>query len=197
MSKIKHPDAAILISGDKNSLDEKKILALNPNFRQTVSKNTRGNKILTILITDLHSYFHNPVIIPLAPVDVPGKGVPSDHSGVLALPITTSNSQRTAESRKVKVRPLPDSLICKFGSVIVGENWSFMSDSLSTTDMVELFENHTKKMIENIFPEKVVTMSSWDKPYMTEELRKMRRQRQRLYRKGSKNEKYLEVKKKF
>jgi hypothetical protein len=32
---------------------------------------------------------------------------------------------------------------------------------------------------------------------MTEELRKMRRQRQRLYRKGSKNEKYLEVKKKF
>ena len=194
---IQHPDAAILISGDKNSLDEKKILALNPNFRQTVSKNTRGNKILTILITDLHSYFHNPVIIPPVPVDVPGQGVPSDHSGVLALPITTSNSQRTAESRKVKVRPLPDSLICKFGSVIVGENWSFMSESLSTTDMVELFENHTKKMIENIFPEKVVTMSSWDKPYMTEELRKMRRQRQRLYRKGSKNEKYLEVKKKF
>ena len=51
--KIQHPSAAIIISGDKNNLDEKHILALNPNFRQTVSENTRKNKILNIVITDL------------------------------------------------------------------------------------------------------------------------------------------------
>ena len=51
--KTQYPDAAILISGDKNSLDESKILALNPNFRQVVDRNTRQNKILTILITIL------------------------------------------------------------------------------------------------------------------------------------------------
>ena len=106
--KIQHPDAAILISGDKNSLDDKSILALNPNFRQVVSQNTRQAKILTIIITDLHCYYHNPVIVPPVPVDVPGQGVPSDHSGVLAEPITASNSQRTTQTKKVKVRPMPD-----------------------------------------------------------------------------------------
>ena len=39
--KIQHPDAAMLLSGDKNNLDENKILALNPNFRQLVNQNTR------------------------------------------------------------------------------------------------------------------------------------------------------------
>ena len=109
--KIQHPEAAFLMSGDKNDLDEKHILALNPNFRQIVSKNTRNLKILTILITDLHSYFHSPLIIPPVPVDVPGQGVPSDHNGVLALPLTSAQSQRKSDQRKVKIRPLPDSLI--------------------------------------------------------------------------------------
>ena len=55
--KIQHPDAATIISGDKNSLDDSHILALNPDFRQIVSKNTRKSKILTIVITDLHNYY--------------------------------------------------------------------------------------------------------------------------------------------
>ena len=97
--KTQYPDAAILISGDKNNLDEKKILALNPDFRQLVSCNTRQNKILTILITDLQSYYHNPIIIPPVPVDVPGQGVPSDHSGVLAMPVTAGNSERTSDNQ--------------------------------------------------------------------------------------------------
>ena len=111
-----------MLSGDKNNLDEKKILALNPNFRQMVRQNTRQNKILTIVISDLHMYYHNPTIIPPVPVDVPGQGVPSDHSGVQALPITSANSQRTAEIRKVKVRPLPESLITKFGDIMVSHD---------------------------------------------------------------------------
>ena len=68
--KIQHPDAATLMSGDKNSLDETNIVALNHNFRQIVSQNTRKSKILTILITDLQSYYHTPQVIPPVPVDV-------------------------------------------------------------------------------------------------------------------------------
>ena len=107
--KIQHPDAGTLICGDKNNLDENKILALDPNFSQIVSKNTRKNKILSIIITDLQSYFHVPNIIPPVPVDVPGKGVPSDHSGVLAEPITNENSQRKSQVNKIDVRPMPES----------------------------------------------------------------------------------------
>ena len=80
---IEHPKAATFISGDKNNLDERNILALNPMFHQIVSRNTRNNKILTILITDLPGFYHVPQVIPPVPVDVPGHGVPSNHNGVL------------------------------------------------------------------------------------------------------------------
>ena len=152
--KIQHPDAATLISGDKNSLDESNILALNPNFRQTVSQFTRKSKILTILITDLHTFYHVPLVIPPVPVDVPGTGVPSDHNGVLAVPLTTAVSQRIAQPRKIKVRPLPETLIKKFGSIMVEESWSFLDPKMSTTEMVNAFEKHSSKLIENRFPEK-------------------------------------------
>ena len=119
--KLQHPDAGTIISGDKNNLDDKKILALDPTFEQIVSKNTRKNKILSIIITDLKKYFHVPEIIPPIPVDVPGKGVPSDHNGVSAVPISSANSQRKCQARKVEVRPLPESLILKFGEVLAND----------------------------------------------------------------------------
>ena len=195
--KIQHPQAAILISGDKNSLDEKNILALNPKFRQIVSQNTRKDKILTILITDIPGHYHVPLIIPPVPVDVPGQGVPSDHSGVLAVPLSSENPQRATEARKTKVRPLPDSLIRKFGSILVNEDWSFLSSEMSSTALVDAFEKHSLNLIANTFPEKEVTISNWDKPYMTEELRAIRRQRQRVYIKQGWSAKYLGLKQKF
>ena len=142
-------------------------------------------------------FYHNPTIIPPVPVDVPGQGVPSDHSGVQALPITSANSQRTAEVRKVKVRPLPESLITKFGDIMVSHDWSFIKQAASPTAMVQLFESETQMMIENNFPEKTVTISSYDKPYITEELKLLRRQRQRAYRLGGRSVKYLQLKSKF
>ena len=63
--------------------------------------------------------------------------------------------------------------------------------------MVELFQNCTEKMVNNTFPEKVVSISDHDKPYFTEELRLLRRQRQKAYRKGGRNAKYLDLKAKF
>ena len=195
--KIQHPDSAIFISGYKNSLDETNILALNPKFHQIVSQNTRKNKILTILITDLPGYYQVPQIIPPVPVDVFGHGVPSDHNGVFVLPITSENSQRKSIARKVQVRPLPESLICKFGSVLVKEDWAFLTPLMTSTKLVGSFENYTRNIVEKTFPEKTVTISDRDKPYMTEELKLLRRQRMRCYIKGGRSEKYLSLLKKF
>ena len=195
--KIQHPEAAIIISGDKNNLDDRKILALNPDFRQIVTKNTRQDKTLTIIITDLHRYYHTPSIIPPVPVDIPGQGVPSDHNGVQALPISAANSQRSTQSTKVKVRPLPASLIQKFGNTIVSQDWSFIQEGLGSTEMVQLFQNYADKLVKSTFPEKLVTVSHHDKPYFTEKLRLLRRQRQRAYRKGGRSCKYLDLKAKF
>ena len=195
--KLQHPDAGTIISGDKNNLDDKKILALDPTFEQIVSKNTRKNKILSIIITDLKKYFHVPEIIPPIPVDVPGKGVPSDHNGVSAVPISSANSQRKCQARKVEVRPLPESLILKFGEVLANEKWEFLSPGMSSTDLVDAYEKYTSNLVNNIFPLKTVTVSEKDKPYFTEELKKLRRQRQRIYCKSGRSPKYLNIKAQF
>ena len=162
-----------------------------------MSQNTRKNKILTILITDLPGYYQVPQIIPPVPVDVFGHGVPSDHNGVFVLPITSENSQRKSIARKVQVRPLPESLICKFGSVLVKEDWAFLTPLMTSTELVGSFENYTRNIVEKTFPEKTVTISDRDKPYMTEELKLLRRQRMRCYSKGGRSEKYLSLLKKF
>ena len=46
-------------------------------------------------------------------------------------------------------------------------------------------------------PMKQISVSTFDKPYFTEELRKLRRKRQTFYRRYGKSEKYLEIKSKF
>ena len=119
--KLQHPNAAFILSGDKNNLDETKILALNPDIRQIVSRNTRLDKILTILITDLHKFYRAPQVIPPVPVDTEGLGIPSDHSGIFAMPISSSEMQRGTEVVRKVIRPMPDSLLLKFGSSLAAE----------------------------------------------------------------------------
>ena len=195
--KLQHPDASIIISGDKNNLDETTILSLSPQFRQIVSRNTRKNNLLTIIITDLHMFFKVPLIIPPVPVDDGAPGVPSDHDGVLALPLRMSDMSRGTESRTYKIRPMPQSLVMQFGSSLVEENWSFLETEKSPTELVTEFENFTSEMVMKHFPEKTITVTNYDKPYITQELKKLRRQRQRVYRKFGKCKKYIDLRNQF
>ena len=72
-----------------------------------------------------------------------------------------------------------------------------MDKQLTPTQMVAEFKNYSSQLIEDTFPEKIVTISDYDKPYITEKLKYLRRQRQRLYRKHGKCTKYLALKKLF
>ena len=83
--KVEHPDAATIIAGDKNDLDENRILAIDPSLVQIVRRNTRKDKILSVVITDLRRFYIEPRIIDPVPVDNVQHGVPSDHNGVLVL----------------------------------------------------------------------------------------------------------------
>ena len=192
--KLQHPTAGTLICGDKNNLDEKRILAIDPNFQQIVTQNTRKNKILSIIITDLISFYNVPQIVPPVPVDIPGRGVPSDHNGVLGVPISHETLNRKSQARTVKVRPMPESLIKKFGSILVKEDWSYLTPEMSSTGLVEAFESHTANLVQQTFPEKTCTVSDRDLPYITEELKILRRQRMRIYSKEGRSTRYLAMK---
>jgi hypothetical protein len=48
--KIQNPTASTMICGDRDSLDENKIIALDPNFKQILNLNTRKDNRLYMII---------------------------------------------------------------------------------------------------------------------------------------------------
>ena len=146
--KVSHPKASFIIAGDKNDLNEKDILGICPSFRQIVLKPTRKNKTLTIVITDLHRFFHEPFIIPPVPVDDGATGVPSDHQGVLVLPLGTA-TPKAKTKKPITIRPIMQSALENFGQTIVKEEWSFLESSLSSSTQVERFQDFCSNLVEN------------------------------------------------
>ena len=181
--KVDHPDAATIIAGDKNDLDESRILDLDPALVQLVRKPTRKDKILSIVITDLRRFYVEPKIVDAVPVDNPTIGAPSDHNGVLVEPVNNIEATK-GTSKEIKfVRPMPESSILEYRESIGNIDWSLMIDEMSSSNMVEMFQEMITSLVDIHFPIKKISISPYDKPWMTEELKTMRRQRQRIYRK--------------
>ena len=55
--RLEHPLAATIIAGDKNNLDDGRLLAIDSNFHQIVSQPSLNGKILDIIVTDLHRFY--------------------------------------------------------------------------------------------------------------------------------------------
>ena len=109
-----------------------------------VSLPTLNGKILDIVITDLHRFYVEPLIINPIEVDVLGKGVPSDHSGVFVPPLDSNNTKRGTTKETKHVRPLPESDIILFGESIRSIDWSsLLLEDQSPTALVEMFETIT------------------------------------------------------
>ena len=195
--RTEHPGAATIIAGDKNDLDETEITSFDPTFFQIVSKPTRKDSLLSIIITDLRRFYIEPKIIDPIPVDVKKKGSPSDHNGVLAVPVANTRSNKGTKKETKFVRPMPESSINEFRQSIGSVDWSLMLNGSSSSDMVDVFQKMAVDLQDVHFPLKKITTTSYDKPWITEELKALRRSRQRLYRKGGRSPAYLEVKAEF
>ena len=195
--KVEHPDAATIIAGDKNDLDDRRILAIDPALIQVVRRPTRKDKILSVVITDLRRFLIEPRIIDPVPVDEGQPGVPSDHNGVLVLPLSNQDVTRGTHKVVKFVRPMPLSSIEEFRKSLGSINWSLMTEGLSSSDMVVTFQAMTNELMDIHFPLKKVSVSPYDKPWMTEELKALRRRRQRIYRKQGRSPQYHEIKDTF
>ena len=131
------PNAGVIVSGDRNSLAIGKLLSIDSQLKQIVTKNTRGSSLLTVVITDLQCYYEEPYIVPPIDVDNPENGVPSDHNGVVVAPIR----DKLKRPKYVKtIQPMPASSILNIGKVFTSETWDFMDPNLSPTDLTELYE---------------------------------------------------------
>ena len=59
----KYPNAGVIIGADKNELNISSLIDGIPGVRQIVTKNTHKDKILDILLTNLHTFYKVPELI--------------------------------------------------------------------------------------------------------------------------------------
>ena len=92
---------------------------------------------------------------------------------------------------------MPSSSIMEFSQSLRTINWSLMLVGSSSSVMVDTFQKMTNELKDIHFPLKRISISPYDKPWITEELKSIRRRRQRIYRKEGRSEAYLELKCEF
>ena len=146
-------------------------------------------------MTNLHSYYRVPLIIPPVQPDDPENAAPSDHKVALALPLKQDNVFPSHEYTTRIFRPLPDSGIRQFGQWVCKERWFDEKEELSPTEQVAIFEEKVNRQLDLFLPQKTVKLSKLhDKPYMTMELKTLNRKMMREYKKHQKSEKYKDMK---
>ena len=184
-----HLSAGIIISGDRNNIDIATLLTIDPSLRQCVDQFTRGQKILDIILSNLHCFYNVTVIVPPISPDQSGKGVPSDHSGVIATPHT--NSTLPPQNNKVRknVRPIPESLLFEFGKKLATTDFRLVYSQPSSTQIVAKLQDLLTNLVEETFPLKSIVISSEDLPFFNEYLRALKRRRLREYSNHGKSEK--------
>ena len=100
-------NSGVIISGDRNDLSIDRLRSIDPLLKQTVLKGTRGPNILTVVLTDLETFYEEPVIVPPIEVDNPSKGgVLSDHNGVVVAPRSMTGSPVKRTKYYMTIRPI-------------------------------------------------------------------------------------------
>ena len=194
---LDHPGAGIIIAGDRNDLTEKRLLAIEPSLRQIVGIPTLGRKVLDVILTNLSRFFNEPVTVSPVPVDDISKGVPSDHLGVMVTPIQNATLSQPRLTRTIVFRPMPESKINSFGEEICNVSWDFLKPTLSSTELTKLFQMKISGMIDHHFPLNTMKITNYDEPWITNQLKKLKRIRMREYCTHGKSKKYNELKAKF
>ena len=177
----KYPECCICIGGDKNNLDVTPILNSNMKLVQMVTKCTRKDQILDIFITNMSHCYNEPIILPPVQPDDPNTAVASDHHVPLCFPHTDPHCPPRREYKTVNYRPLPDSKIRSFGNWITSENWEGLSQNSSPEIKVEQYNKLVLENLDKFLPTKTLKIKPGDKPFITAELKTLKRQRQREY----------------
>ena len=198
MLTTKYPGCGIFVGGDKNKMNISQLLNNNLRLKQIVSKPTRKNEILDVILTNLYPYYNTPIILPPVQPDVAGQGVPSDHSVPLIVPHTDPSIPPQRHYRTIVTRPLPDSKLRDFGQWITSEKWTSVNAyEGDPCKQVNNFENTVIQKLDEFLPQKIVKIGIEDKPFMTLELKQLKRLRMREYIRHGKSEKYIKLREEF
>ena len=125
-----------IICADKNDLKLDSILALNQNFKQCVKSPTRLSPpaILDIIVTDLCSYYQDPVCEKPLDVDSDKIGSPSDHLMVVMEPINAFNNRKERKERSFLYRSFSIEAFHNMDKELDNDNWSEILNDNSSQD---------------------------------------------------------------
>ena len=191
---LKYPKAGIIIAGDRNSIPIEKLLTIDHSLKQIVTKSTRKNKCLDVILTNMYLYYNEPEIYP--PVEPDKEGHPSDHLVPVSTPRTDVNEPKR-EYRTRSYRTFPDSGLRHFGKWICSESWTELKNIQSPSLAVSSFENLFSLKIQDSFPLKFSRAPLTDKPWISMELSQLSRKKRREYEKHGKSIKYTTLRKQF
>ena len=194
---LEHPGAGVVIAGDRNDLSIERLLNIEATLRQIVRNPTHGKKVLDVVLTNIWRFYNDPIIVNPVPVDDPAKGVPSDHLGVVIKPIVNPEQPPLRRKHTFSFRPMPESKLREFGNNICHKTWDFMLPTMSSTQLAEAFQNEISGMMDEHFPIKNLTVTDSDQPWITSDLKKLKRSRQREYERHGKSVKYNNLKNSF
>ena len=191
------------IAGDTNELNLNPILSLSPKLVQVVRKPTRIDQItgkeaiLDPIITTLSQFYQEPLCLePLEPDHERG-GKKSDHKIVLMKPINEINNQSARITKVLKSRPITQSGINQMRSWLIDQTWDDIYKAEDSHIKAEIFQNMLMHKFLVCFPEKTRKINSDDAPWMTHKLKKLDRQRKRIYRKERKSERWKSLDSEF
>ncbi len=170
-----HPAAKIVIAGDTNQLPDREITE-RTGLAQIVSQPTRGTNILDRVFTS------EPLYHVVRVVQSTGK---SDHKAVLAYctsdQAAKSHAKTSTTLRFRRKSPTQNALfLLNSTSVDFGCDQPF--DEVQTE--FDRFYNIATSLLDTYYPERTITVSCRDPPFITGDIKAKLRRKNRLMRKG-------------
>ena len=194
--KTKYPEARFLFLGDFNCYKPDDILLLSPQLRQVVHYPTYGDKVLDLIVTDMHALYHPPLSNqPLLP-DNPAVAAPSDHVGNLLVPRYVHGVTSSRICRTITVRPITESQLAAIGKWFASQSWEDLDTLLDVDLQLETFTSSVFFLLDAVAPKKEIKIALSDPPWMNSRIKTAIRQRNREFDRHQKSEKWKKLMKK-
>ena len=153
--KTSYPDCGVVLLGDFNTQVISDMLA-NHNLKQVVTRPTRGNSILDLILTDFSEHYSEPIVSTHL-----GS---SDHGSVHWNPFLSS---QRAKKKRISMRRFPQSAISAFGRWACSHRWfsdvEVDGDSPSVDSLTDSFTKDLSSASDVYFPSKSVKIHPTDK----------------------------------
>ena len=163
----RYPEAGIAIVGDFNQLNIDPLIQ-DRTFKQVVTKPTRENAILDMIITNFRDRYSQPAITcPLGA---------SDHNAIIWSPL--DHVRKINQTRKRMTRPLRESNMRDFGSCITNCDWETVFNATTAENKANEFYSILNSLIDRFFPIRTVKMHCNDRIWMTPAIKALIKQRQ-------------------